>query len=183
MLKQENLSEYMDLLKQEQYLACHTVAAAPGGVPTPCFPEVIALILDHVTFQEWNELSERARNYLKWFTVKAESIDILSPKMPQITTRGFELLANDREGNNFGVIVERSQELGIPSVLVRFASLITTFLTVRLLQQHMERQGEVMPTMTFTQNVDINYLNYPRALKKVLELFPEYRKMFYFEIN
>ncbi len=183
MQNQESIKDFIDQLKDEHLLACHVVAAAPGGVPTACFPDVIAAVLEHVTAQEWNELNERAKNYLKWFTIKAESIDILSPKMPQITPRGFELLANDREGTNFGIIVERCQEMGIPSVLVRFASLIATFLTVRLLQQHMQRDGEVMPTMNFSQNVDVNYLNYPRALKTILELFPEYREMFYFEIN
>ena len=34
----------------------------------------------------------------------------------------------DRDLNSFGEIVERSNELGIPSFLVRFASLISTFL-------------------------------------------------------
>ena len=54
----------------------------------------------------------------------------------------------------FGEIVDRSQELSIPSVLVRFASLVATFLTVRLLRQHMESDQESMPSLTFSQNVD-----------------------------
>jgi len=66
---------------------------------------------------------------------------------------------------------------------VRFASLIATFLTVRLLSQQMGRDNEIMPSLTFSQNVDTNYLNYPRTLKTLLELFPEYHEMFYFEIN
>ncbi len=68
-------------------------------------------------------------------------------------------------------------------MLLRFASLIATFLMVRLLRQHMERDQVIMPSLTFTQNVDANYLNYPRTLKTLLELFPEYQQMFYFEIN
>ena len=47
----------------------------------------------------------------------------------------------------------------------------------------MERDHEIMPSRTFSQNVDTNYLNYPRTLKTLLELFPEYHEMFYFEIN
>ena len=179
----EELQEYVDSLTKELVLTSQTVVAAPGCLPTPCFPDIIMKVLGFVTEHEWNDLSDRARNYLKWITVKAESIDELAPRPLHTTTRGFELLSIDRDGNSFGEIVERSQELGIPSVLVRFASLIATFLMVRLLRQQMERDREVMPSLTFSQNVDTNYLNYPRTLKTLLKLFPEYQQMFYFEIN
>ena len=179
----EELQEYLVSLTNESNLSSQTVAAIPGGLPTPCFPDVIENVLKVVTESEWDELTDRARNYLKWISVKAESIDALAPPNLQTTTRGFELLAIDRDANSFGEIVARSQELSIPSVLVRFASLIATFLTVRLLRQHMERDQEKMPSLTFSQNVDAFYLNYPRTLKTLLELFPEYKEMFYFEIN
>ena len=179
----EELQQYVDSLTKELVLTSQTVVAAPGCLPAPCFPEIIMKVLGVVTEHEWEDLTDRARNYLKWITVKAEAIDELAPRPMHTTTRGFELLAIDRDGNSFGEIVERSQELGIPSVLVRFASLIATFLTVRLLRQQMERDREVMPSLTFSQNVDANYLNYPRTLKTLLELFPEYKEMFYFEIN
>ena len=179
----EELQEYVIGLTDELILTGQTVVAAPGCLPTPCFPEIIEKVLGIVTEREWDDLTDRARNYLKWITVKAESIDTLAPRTLQITTQGFELLAIDRDGNSFGEIVERSQELGIPSVLVRFASLVATFLTVRLLRQQMDRDCEVMPSLTFSQNVDANYLNYPRTLKTLLELFPEYKEMFFFEIN
>ena len=179
----EELQEYLFSLTNGVNLSGQTVTAAPGGLPTPCFPNVIEKVLKILTGDEWDELTERAQNYLKWITVKADAIDELAPRPMHTTTRGFELLAIDRDGNSFGEIVERSQELGIPSVLVRFASLISTFLTVRLLRQQMERDREVMPSLTFSQNVDANYLNYPRTLKTLLELFPEYKEMFYFEIN
>ena len=179
----EELQQYVTGLTDELILTGQTVVAAPGCLPTPCFPEIIEKVLGVVTESEWDDLTDRARNYLKWISVKAESIDTLAPRTLQMTTRGFELLAIDRDGNSFGEIVERSQELGIPSVLVRFASLIATFLTVRLLRQHMEHDHEAMPSLTFSQNVDANYLNYPRTLKILLELFPEYQQMFFFEIN
>lgn len=179
----EELQQYLASLTIESNLIGQTVVAAPGCLPTPCFPDVIENVLEVVTEREWEELTDRARNYLKWISVKAESIDALAPRPLQKSTRGFELLAIDRDGNSFGEIVERSQELSIPSVLVRFASLIATFLTVRLLSQQMERDHEIMPSLTFSQNVDTNYLNYPRTLKTLLELFPEYHEMFYFEIN
>jgi len=153
----EELQEYLDSLTHESNLMGQTVVAAPGCLPNPCFPDVIENVLKVVTEGEWDELTDRARNYLKWISVKAESIDALAPRKLQTTTRGFELLAIDRDGNSFGEIVERSQELSIPSVLVRFASLIATFLTVRLLSQHMERDQEIMPSLTFSQNVDSFY--------------------------
>ncbi len=183
MKKIKDLKRYMRTLKNEPTLSGQAIVPAPGCLPTPCFPGIIEKILKVVINSEWDELSDRARNYLKWISVKAESIDVLAPKPLKQSTRGFELLAIDRDLNSFGEIVERSQELGIPSVLVRFASLISTFLTVRLLNQHMERDQEIMPSLKFSQNVDSNYLNYPRTLKTLLELFPEYKEMFFFEIN
>ena len=179
----EELQQYISQLTDESILTGHTVVAAPDCLPTPCFPDIISKVLGMVTEHEWDDLSERAQNYLKWITVKAESIDALAPRPLQSKTCGFELLAIDRDCNSFGEIVSRSQELNIPSVLLRFASLIATFLMVRLLRQHMKRDSILMPSMTFTQNVDANYLNYPHTLKILLELFPEYQQMFYFEIN
>jgi len=35
----------------------------------------------------------------------------------------------------------------------------------------------------FTQNVDADYLNYPRALQNLLQLFPECQQMFHFEVS
>ena len=179
----EELQQYISQLTDESILTGHTVVAAPDCLPTPCFPDIISKVLGMVTEHEWDDLSDRAQNYLKWITVKAESIDALAPRPLESTTCGFELLAIDRDCNSFGEIVLRSQDLNIPSVLLRFASLIATFLMVRLLRQHMERDQVIMPSLTFTQNVDANYLNYPRTLKTLLELFPEYQQMFYFEIN
>lgn len=179
----EELQEYLFSLTNGVNLSGQTVTAAPGGLPTPCFPNVIEKVLKILTGDEWDELTERAQNYLKWISVKAECIDALAPRQEHTTTHGFELLAMDRDANSFGEIVDRSQELSIPSVLVRFASLVATFLTVRLLRQHMESDQESMPSLTFSQNVDSFYLNYPRTLKILLELFPEYHEMFYFEIN
>jgi len=183
MEKIEALKRYLTTLKNESKLTGQAIVPAPGCLPTPCFPDIIEKILEVVTEQEWQELTDRAKNYLKWISVKAESIDALAPIPQKESTRGFELLAIDRDVNSFGQIVGRSQELGIPSVLVRFASLISTFLTVRLLSKYMERDHEKMPSLTFSQNVDSNYLNYPRTLKTLLELFPEYKNMFFFEIN
>ena len=179
----EELKEYLYSLTYGSNLKSQTVVAAPGCLPTPCFPDIIEYVLKVLTTDEWDELSERAQNYLKWISVKAESIDALAPRKLHATTHGFELLAIDRDAKSFGEIVDRSQELSIPSVLVRFASLVATFLTVRLLRQHMESSQESMPSLTFSQNVDTFYLNYPRTLKTLLELFPEYHEMFYFEIN
>ena len=179
----EELQQYISQLTDELILTGHTVVAAPDCLPTPCFPEIISKVLGMVTEHEWDDLSERAQNYLKWITVKAESIDALAPRPLQSKTCGFELLSIDRGCNSFGEIVSHSQELNIPSVLLRFASLIATFLMIRLLRQHMKRDNILMPSLIFTQNVDANYLNYPRTLKILLELFPEYQQMFYFEIN
>jgi len=183
MEKIKDLKKYLKTLTNETKLTRQAIVPAPGCLPTPCFPDIIEKILEVVTEREWEELTDRAKNYLKWISVKAESIDALAPRPLNKSTRGFELLAIDRDLNSFGEIVERSQDLGIPSFLVRFASLISTFLTIRLLRQYMERDDEIMPSLKFSQNVDSNYLNYPRTLKILLELFPEYQEMFFFEIN
>ena len=183
MEKIKDLKKYLKTLTNETTLTGQAIVPAPGCLPTPCFPDIIEKILEVVTEREWEELTDRAKNYLKWISVKAESIDALAPRSLNKSTRGFELLAIDRDLNSFGEIVERSQNLGIPSFLVRFASLISTFLTIRLLRQYMERDNEIMPSLKFSQNVDSNYLNYPRTLKTLLELFPEYQEMFFFEIN
>tara|TARA_Y100001970_G_C14187043_1_gene833190 strand:- start:689 stop:1684 length:996 start_codon:yes stop_codon:yes gene_type:complete len=183
MEKIKNLKKYLGTLMDEPTLSGQAIVPAPGCLPTPCFPDVIQKVLEVVTEREWEELTDRARNYLKWISVKAESIDALAPRPFKESTRGFELLAIDRDLNSFGEIVERSHELGIPSFLVRFASLISTFLTVRLLSQHMEYDQDLIPSLKFSQNVDSNYLNYPRTLKTLLGLFPEYKEMFFFEIN
>ena len=183
MKKIENLKQYLGSLMNESAIGGQAIVPAPGCLPSPCFPDIIEKILEVVTEREWEELTDRARNYLKWISVKAESIDALAPRPFKESTRGFELLAIDRDLNSFGEIVERSHELGIPSFLVRFASLISTFLTVRLLSQHMEYDQDLIPSLKFSQNVDSNYLNYPRTLKTLLGLFPEYKEMFFFEIN
>jgi len=183
MEKIKDLKKYLGTLMNESTLTGQAIVPAPGCLPSPCFPDIIQKILEVVTEREWEDLTDRAKNYLKWISVKAESIDALAPKQLKKTTRGFELLAIDRDVNSFGEIVERSQDLGIPSFLVRFASMISTFLTVRLLKQYMERDHEIMPSLKFSQNVDRNYLNYPRTLKILLELFPEYQEMFFFEIS
>ena len=183
MEKFKDLKRYLGTLMNESTLTGQTIVPAPGCLPIPCFPDIIEKILEVVTVREWEELTDRGKNYLKWISVKAESIDTLAPRPLKKSTRGFELLAIDRDLNNFAEIVERSNDLGIPSFLVRFASMISTFLTVRLLRQYMERDEEIMPSLKFSQNVDSNYLNYPRTLKILLELFPEYQEMFFFEIN
>ena len=168
---------------EPEHLACSVVTPLPPSLPFPCFPDVVAELLGTLLEEEWSSLSERARQYLKWLAIKAESIDALAPKSPQSPTKGFELLAMDRSGQSFGKIVKQCKELEIPSVLLRFSSLIATFLTIRLLRRQMKMDNQPMPALMFTQNVDADYLNYPRALKNLLKLFPEYQSMFYFEVN
>ncbi|MEC9384701.1 MAG: hypothetical protein VYD06_09715, partial [SAR324 cluster bacterium] len=70
----EELQEYLVSLTKGSNLSGQTVSAAPGGLPTPCFPDVIEKVLKILTGGEWDELSERARNYLKWISVKGECI-------------------------------------------------------------------------------------------------------------
>lgn len=182
-----NPSEFWDHSAHElvlaDQLACNVVTPLPPSLPFPCFPDVVAELLAQLLAEEWGSLGERGRQYLKWMAIKAESIDALAPKSPQSPTKGFELLAMDRQGQSFGKIVQHCKELDIPSVLLRFASLITTFLTIRLLRRQMELDQLPMPALMFTQNVDADYLNYPRTLKHILQLFPEYQELFYFEVN
>ena len=152
------------------------------SLPCPCFPELMEAILREVLEQEWSRLSSRAKAYLRWMSTKAEAIDVFVPTH-EVATHGFELLAADRFGNSFGKIQAQCKELGIPSILFRFASLVAAFLNVRLLKEHLLRKEEADRPLVFTQNVDGDYLNYPRALRAVLDRFPEAQEQFYFEVN
>ena len=171
-----------DALTPEALLR-QAAVAAPPNLPVLCFPDLIATLLEGLLEHEWNQLGTRAQNYLRWISVKAESIDVLAPKDATPTTRGFELLAIHSTGDSFGKILEKCRGLEIPSVLIRFSTLIAAFLTVRLLNQQLEQYGDTTPSLLFTQNVDADYLNYPRALRTALELFPESQHAFYFEVN
>jgi len=62
----EELQQYVTGLTDELILTGQTVVAAPGCLPTPCFPEIIEKVLGVVTEREWDDLTDRARNYLKW---------------------------------------------------------------------------------------------------------------------
>jgi len=88
----EELQQYVDSLTKELVLTSQTVVAAPGCLPAPCFPEIIMKVLGVVTEHEWEDLTDRARNYLKWITVKAEAIDELAPRPMHTTTRGFNIM-------------------------------------------------------------------------------------------
>ncbi len=177
------MSASPELLQRLQSPLLEQVAVPlPPALPCLCFPELIEAILHDLFEQEWSQLSRRAALYLSWMAAKAEAIDAFVPAESTIT-RGFELLAADRRGNSFGKIQVQCKELGIPSVLLRFASLVAAFLNVRLLREHLSRHALPFPDLVFTQNVDADYLNYPRALKKILDLFPEAKDVFHFEVN
>ena len=136
------------------------VAFAPPYLPIPCFPEVIGALLEHLMPLEWEDLNERGRNFLKWISVKAEAIDSLLPESSDSPTRGFELLAINREGNGFVKISEQSKELEIPSVMLRFSTLIATFLTVRLLLKQMKEDGVQAWHIEGYENLDWVLLDY-----------------------
>jgi len=175
--------ELKELLDANQ-LAHSAVCPLPILFPVACFPEPIARLLEILFPEKWSLLPERSQNYLKWITVKAESIDaLLSSKNTSVSTKGFELLAIDHNGCSFGEILQRCETMKIPCVLVRFASLVATLLTIRLLRLHIEQRGDPFPPLMFTQNVDTSYLNYPHALHVLLDLFPEHNNHFYFEVS
>ena len=182
-LKQETSLDGLSAMLHPENLKQTVAISAPPYLPFPCFPDVIGAVLQYLMPPEWEELNDRGKNYLKWISVKAEAIDTLFPEPSESPTRGFELLAINREGNGFAKIIEQSDELKIPSVLLRFSTLIATFLTVRLLLRKMNEDGLPVPSLFFTQNVDADYLNYPRALQNLLQLFPECQQMFHFEVS
>ena len=175
-------SEIGDLLDDEK-LAESAVLLVPPNIPLTCFPSIIEKLLSILMAREWQQLSDRAKNYLKWFSVKAESVDLLATRDLYPTTKGFEMLSIDREGRSFGGILQQCQELQISSVLLRFASLIVALITLRLLKLQTDLSHENLATLRFTQNVDADYLNYPMALKLLLQLFPEYKRLFYLELS
>ncbi len=171
-----------DMLDDDK-LAESAVLLVPPNIPLTCFPSIIEKLLSILMTREWQKLSERAKNYLKWFSVKAESVDVLTAHDVYPLTKGFEMLSIDREGRSFGGILQQCQALRISSVLVRFASLIAALVTLRLLKQQTDLSHENLGTLRFTQNVDADYLNYPMALKLLLQLFPEYKRLFYLELS
>ncbi|MBF0352815.1 MAG: hypothetical protein HQM11_17405 [SAR324 cluster bacterium] len=175
----EDFLEWLDSDNLIKYM----VILSPPKIPLTCFPEIVGGILKQVLSKEWSALSERARNYVSWMSSKAEAVDMLAPPPTGPATKGFELLAIDLHGRSFGGIMEQCKELNIPSVVIRFASLIVTFLTLRLLRKYIAINQDQVPSLMFTQNVDGNYLNYPMALKQILKLFPEHKNRFYLEIN
>ncbi len=175
-------SEMGDLLDDNK-LAESAVLLVPPNIPLTCFPAIIEKLLSILMGREWKQLSERAQNYLKWVSVKAESVDVLVPRDVFPPTKGFEMLSIDRDGKSFGGMMEQSQELGIPSILIRFASLIAALITLRLLKRQSDVSHGNLATLRFTQNVDSDYLNYPMALKLLLQLFPDCKRMFFLEVN
>lgn len=175
-------SELGDLL-DENKLAESAVILVPPNIPLTCFPKIVEKLMSLLLEREWEQLSERAQNYLKWISVKAESIDVLVPTDVFPRTKGFEMLSIDRQGRSFGAILEQCKALEIPPILMRFTSLIVMLATVRCLKRQTDLSNEDISSLKFTQNVDAYYLNYPLTLKTLLELFPEYKQMFYLELN
>ena len=70
MKKIENLKQYLGGLMNESAIGGQAIVPAPGCLPSPCFPDIIEKILEVVTEREWEELTERAKNYLKWICNK-----------------------------------------------------------------------------------------------------------------
>ncbi len=171
-----------DLLEGD-YLINSAVILAPPDKPLTCFPEAIATFLAELFPKQWDKLSTKAKNYLQWMSVKAESIDRLAPFDNEHATRGFELLAIDRKGHSFGIIQKQAKEMEIPLVLLRFSSIIAALATIRLLKGHAHALKKYFASTTFTQNIDAIYLNYPKALKQLLDWFPEARRGLYIEIS
>lgn len=178
-----DLAEEVGDLLEEQNIATSAAMLLPPIVPLTCFPNIVGHLLSLLLNREWEKLSQRAQNYLKWVSAKAESIDVLVPVDVVPPTKGFEMLSIDREGRSFGGIIEQCKQLDIPPILVRFASLIAMLLTLRLIRRQTNLSNENLSTLRFTQNVDSEYLNYPLALKRLLQLFPEYKNMFYLELS
>lgn len=182
-LSSNDLTEEFEDLLEEQNIAASAALLIPPHVPLTCFPNLVEHLLSVLLSREWNQLSQRAQNYLKWVSAKAESIDVLVPTDVVPPTKGFEMLSLDREARSFGGIMGECKSLDIPPILVRFASLIAMLLTLRLIKRQTSLSHENISTLRFTQNVDAEYLNYPLALKRLLQLFPEYKRMFYLELS
>lgn len=178
-----DLAEALGDLLEGNKISESAVLLVPPNIPLTCFPLIIETLLSTVMAREWQQLSPRAQNYLKWISVKAESVDVLVPREEFFPTKGFEMLSIDREGRSFGGMLEQCKALEIPSILVRFASLIAALLTLRLLKRQTDLSHDNLASLRFTQNVDADYLNYPMALKLLLQLFPEYKRMFYLELS
>ncbi len=182
-LSDADLSKELEEILDGSKLVELAVILVPPKIPLTCFPQVIAEVLSRLFTKEWEQLSEKAKEYVSWISVKAESVDVLVPMDVYPPTKGFEMLSIDPEGRSFGGISEQCKQLGVPPILVRFASLIAVLMTIRLLKRQTDLSRENLAALMFTQNVDSNYLNYPMALKLLLQLFPEHEGRFYLEVN
>ena len=181
--KSEEILKELAPLLTESGLIEASVLLVPPRIPLTCFPSIISGVLSRIMAREWERLNERAQDYLSWISVKAESVDILVPKDIENPTKGFEMLAMDRDGRSFGGVVERCKKLGIPSIMMRFATLVAALTTVKLLQLQTNLSREDMSALMFTQNVDSDYLNYPMALRQMLRLFPGHERILFLEVN
>ena len=170
-------------LLEGDYLINSAVTLTPPNAPLTCFPEATTTFLSELFPQKWQKLSMKAQTYLPWMSIKAESIDRLVPFDNEHTTRGFELLSIDRDGQSFGTIQKRAKEMEVPLVLLRFASIIVALATIRLLKDQARSLEKYFALTTFTQNIDAIYLNYPKALKQLLDWFPEARSGLYIEVS
>ena len=181
-MKKKSELNFVENLKIEK-LKTYIVTPIPPNIPIPCFPEIVGIILQELLPKEWYSLNDNGKNFLKWISVKAEAIDSILPNSNKSYSKGFELLATNCFGHGFSKISEVSFELKIPSVLLRFSTLIVTFITVRLLLKKMSDDGLNAPSLIFTQNLDADYLNYPDILQKILSIFPESSEIFHFEVS
>lgn len=182
-LTEINLHDELGDLIQGRGLVEAAVTLVPPKIPLTCFPSAISRILSKVMAKEWSNCPQKSQEYLQWISVKAESIDLLAPYKEGSPTKGFELLAIDPDGRSFGAILERCKTLNIPHILIRFTTLIVAILTIRLLRQQTNLTEEQLSALMFTQNVDAEYLNYPMALRKLIQLFPNHKEMFHLEVN
>ena len=108
---QDELKDVLDDIN----LVESVVLLVPPRIPLTCFPAVLEKLLSTLLEKEWSNLSERAQNYLKWISVKAESVDVLVPRDVSPPTKGFEMLSIDRDGRSFGGILGQCKQLEIPA--------------------------------------------------------------------
>ena len=102
--------EFFDIIKVDN-IKQSAVVLAPPKVPLSCFPGIIKSLLSYLFKEEWDLLNQEGRDYLSWITVKAESIDAIDADGSQKSTKGFEMLAYDINGNSFGGIMEIAENL------------------------------------------------------------------------
>ncbi len=139
----------------EQRPAAPPPARAGDSPRARSYPADIEYFLSRHASDQWGQLSDPARDLLRYVGIKLEPIVTLSENLEPRTTEGFEMLAYGPNGEGFGPLMARAGELGIPEPLLRLSLFIAGLRTAADLRTAWQRRHpDTALNKRFTINVD-----------------------------